>query len=202
MLTQSLERPETSHPVEVLIPEVRRRTRWRRVRLGLTATVVTMGVSLGVLATIGAPPFSAGTGGLIPYSGGQRLTTAIGAAVSSCQSAMTGYQQTYRDSFEAGRATSVLAAFPTTAAALNKWSGAAPGTFKAYPGSAPFDVCYLSGTWVQSASLLMGTPTTHETVYVIRTGNTPPRHPGVPRRFLTESGQSLLQHTPPPALRP
>jgi hypothetical protein len=157
-----------------LIPEVRSRTRWRRLRLGLSVAIVALAVVLGVLATLGAPPSSSGGGRLIPYSREQLLALPTSNAVNSCQAALTGYWQTDRNSMASGHATSVLAAYPTTAGSLDKWSGAARGTFAGYPTSAPFDVCYLSGTWVQNPDTLMGTPTFHETIYVIRTAKTPP----------------------------
>jgi type II secretory pathway pseudopilin PulG len=185
--------------IQVLIPEVRRRSRRRRLRFGLTFAIVTLGVALGVLAMLGVPPFSSAGGGAIPYLGDQQLTTATRAAVNSCQSAMTGYRQADGIPKSPGEAASVIAAYPTTAAALNNWSGAARGTFASYPESAPFDVCYLSGTWFQNPDMLMGTRTFHEAIYIIWTAKTPPGHPGVPRRYMTEMGGSLLHDTPPPA---
>jgi hypothetical protein len=184
-----------------LIPEVRSRTRSRRHRLGLSAAILALAVALGVFATLGAPPSSNGGGRLIPYSGAQLLALPTSNAVNSCQLAFTRYRQTDKNAMASGRASSVIAAYATTAASLDRWSGASRGTFAGYPGSAPFDVCYLSGTWVQNPDTLMGTPTFHETIYVIGTARTPPGHPPVPSRYLTVMGASLLQHIPPPAPR-
>lgn len=121
MTTPTIEEPmlHDDGEIQILIPEVRRQSRRRRLRFGLTAAIVMLGVALGLLATLGAPPFPSGGSRTIPYSGDQQLTTAIRAAVNSCQSAMTGYQQADGIPKSPGVTASVLAAYPTTAAALN-----------------------------------------------------------------------------------
>jgi len=185
-------------PPEALIEEARRRGRRHGLILALSVVIAVLAVGLGILASVGAPN-SPGASALLPYTGGQPLTAAQQQAVSACQSAFTGYRQTYANSMGAGQASSVLAAFKTTAGALNGWRGAARGTFTAYPRTAPFYLCYLEGTWVDNPDMLMGTHTFPEALYVLSTPKTPWVRSHLPSRFLDEMSPQIGTATPPPA---
>ena len=194
MTTPTIEKSkvDVDDATQVLIHEVRRRSQRRRLRIAISVAVIALGVGLAIVK-IAAPSANSGSGQLIPYVGSQKFTVPIRNAVNACQTALTGYQQVDGNSFASGRAASVRAAYPTTAGALAKWRGAAPGDFAGYPASAPFDVCYVSGRWMQNPADLMGSRAFHAANYVIWTAKTPHGHPSEPRRFMTSAGE-----LPPP----
>lgn len=185
-------------PPEVLIKEARRRGRRHGLILALSVVIAALAVGLGILASVGAPS-SPGASALLPYTGAQPLTVAQQQAVRACQSAFTGYQQTYANSMGAGRASSVLAAYKTTAGALDGWRGASHGIFTGYPRTAPFYLCYLEGTWVDNPDMLMGTHTFPEALYVLSTPKTPWIRSHLPARFLDQMSPQIGTATPPPA---
>jgi hypothetical protein len=190
-------RDEFAGEVQDLIPEVRQQARKRRLLWGVGVAAAAIAIGLGILASIGAPRSPTG-GAVIPYTGGQPVTVAQQQAVKACQSAFTGYRQTYANSMGKGEATSVILAYKTTAGALDGWRGASRGTFTGYPKSAPFYLCYLQGSWIDNPDQLMGTHTFPEALYILSTPKTHWVRSHVPSRFLDEMSPVIGTATPPP----
>ena len=190
--------PETEGPQDTRTSIATRVSRRRKGRWVLVSIVIVIAGLLGIFAGLGWQPFSGSTQLLLPYAGSRQLMPSVRSAVSSCQAAFTHYRQSDRNSTSSGRATSVLAAYASTVGSLDTWKGVSPGTFGNSPDSKRFYVCYLAGTWVQNPDQLMGTPTFHESIYVIAAPWSPLGPPRDHYRFQSVLGPSLLATIPPP----
>ena len=120
MLTRSLERPSTgSHPIEVLIPEVRQETRRRRaLQIAFTALVLVVAGSVGFLA-IENPSARLPTRVLPPSRNPAPLRTVVLPAVTKVASSTCGANNRQGWFSE----VHVIAAYELSASVLRSKSG-------------------------------------------------------------------------------
>lgn len=192
MSAPTIEEPQVRSEggIDLLIPEVRRQTRRRRLWIGLAI----IGVAAAfLLAWVGVD--SAGAGAQRSSKGEPAPTALATKADTACSALVSQMNEP-----EAGTPVSLVASDPSTAGQMATWDEQMPahlGTsqFSLLPASEPVSVCYVSGNFSQFRHVTHGptrgtvSPPTHEAVWVLLSHGDP---------ILDFSGPQASTYPPPP----